>query len=669
MLLAFLLFVGTMLVFVLVVPSSYQGKTRILLKPSTATGSLLARLDLQQEFTVTSVVEYDTDIGLALTLPLARKVIDELQLKDRFGSEMTAEKLVKPSILNLLWPRPGVKVDQYEDSTILVVRATSGDPEEAAGIANLLAKYYLEKRRDIVRHEYTAAKEFVEQQIVAVRDRYYHSLERMKDFKIAEDAIDLDRTVEILMAKIASLFDAYENNESSLLLEKREIEELEHYLGRMEMLRLDSKEFTENPRLADLKLKLKAYLVELSGKSVDFTPSHPAYQQVVKERDEVERLIRQEVEMIFNQQRFAVDPLYDELFEKNIDRKINVELGLIKRQLLGDLKNTYQERLLAVPLKSFTHSKLTAELEVNADLYQNLRATLTEMGIAESIAFAGYQVVESAELPKKVHFPNKKLIMVVAVILGGIWALIAGFLVEYTDDTLRYNEDIEQFQYVNLLGRVYRLAGRGSGPLLDPSSPTSPAVETFRAILQRLSISGNFTPPATLMVTSSIRGEGKSTITANLALAYAMGGKKTLLVDGDLRTPRLGRIFAVAAGKGLSNLLAGEMEGVVPLATSFANLDLLPSGPVPADPYDLLERGDPGAILARFQQDYALVIIDSPPLTLSDTVILSRKTAAPVLLVARPGRVSYGTLAASLELLKRSGVVLCGVVTNRDRVA
>jgi len=668
-LMAFLVFVFAVLAFTLVVTPSYKATTKVLVKSSSATNSLLTALKMQLlPFAIPS--EYDTDISLALSKSLVKKVIDKFQIKDRFGREMREEKFIKSSFLNLFWPQPAVEVEQYKESTILEISAISVDSMESAKIANLMAECFVQKRKEIVRDEYKQTKIFVEQQVISLRQRYYSSLEKMSDFMTAEKSIDFELEAQNLINKINETIIFREANDNSLVLYEKEIKENKRYLENMGEYRKEYEEFIENPRLNDLKGKLHVALISLAGKEIDFLPSHPEYRQVVNEIDKQKELIRKELtqELVFSKERSSINPLHDAIYKKYIDNKVNLELAFIKKDLLNQTIGKYQEELLTFPLKKIKQSKLALELEVSSNMYNNLLSYLAESEIAQSIDFANYRIAEFAKQPQKVNFPNKKLNMILGIILGCLWAFFIGFFVEYTDDTLRSHEDIKRLGNINLLGRVYKGSGFTSKLLLNPSLPKSQVVETYRSMKNNIYIAGNGQPPETLIITSSVKGEGKSTIATNLAMAYAMEGRQTLLVDGNLRLPRIHKLLPVVKNKGFSGLLNGaEIKDCVS-NTGFKQLDVLTSGPVPDDPGGLIEACKLEAVLADFHLSYDLVIFDSPPLAAAgDAILLHRKMAADSILVAEPGKVTYKVLADSLSMFEKSGGKLIGVVVNKVR--
>jgi len=666
---AYLIFISAVLAFTLIVTPSYKATTTILVKSSSATNSLLTSLGLQASAFVLPT-EYDTDISLALSKSLARKVIDELQIKDRFGRDMREDKFVKSSILNFLWPQPAVKVEQYEDSTILEVSAFSADPKEAAEIANLLAMYFVEKRKELVSNEYQESRLFVEQQIGALRQNYYASLEKLSNFMIVEGSIDLDLEATNLINKIRDIIVSRDANNNALVLYEQELQESERYLGEIGKYRKEYREFIKNPRINELKSSLNSTLVTLAGKKIDFLPTHPEYRQTTTEMKKLEELIRKELahDLTFNKEQVAINPLHDDLYKKYIDIKINLALAHIKKELFNKLIDTYQEELLTFPLKKTKQSKLALELEVTSNLYNNLLAYLNESEIAQSIQFGNYRICESAKPPQKVLFPNKKLNLVLGIILGCLWALVIGFLIEYTDDTLRSHEDINQFDSIHLLGRVYKYFGYRANLLLNPSLPRSPLVETYRSIKNNIYMAGNGSPPETIVVTSSIKGEGKSTVAANLGMVYAMAGKHTLLVDIDLHSPGLHTLFAGPAKKGFAGLLTGSKIEDCLTKSGFNHLEVLPCGPVPDDPGAVIETCRLDDILADLHLTYDLVIFDSPPLnTIAGALLLNKKIAADFILVAEPGKVTYKVLADSLSLFKKSGRNRVGVVVNKVR--
>lgn len=293
---SFVFFVGAVLLFTLLVPSAYKSTVKILVKPANAENDILTGLQLQT-ISSTAYTEYDTEIGLALSKPLAAELIKKFDLKDRFGGEMREEKFVKSSFLNLLWPQPSVSVEQYEDSTMLEITAISYDKQQAADMAELLANLYIEKRQEILRKEYTDSKETVLKQIESVRQHYYQQLDNLFDFMVNDGVLDLDAEVQQLLAKIAALISDQETTLENIQTYEREIKETREYLAKTDSFREDSKDISENQIFKDLKGQLNIALVNLASKKVDYLPSHPEYQEVDNQIKEIEELLRHEVEL------------------------------------------------------------------------------------------------------------------------------------------------------------------------------------------------------------------------------------------------------------------------------------------------------------------------------------------------------------------------------------
>jgi len=243
--------------------------------------------------------------------------------------------------------------------------------------------------------------------------------------------------------------------------------------------------------------------------------------------------------------------------------------------------------------------------------------------------------------------------------------------VEYLDDTLKTPEDVERVLGLNVLGFVadMRPAGKSAEEVYILREPRSPVSEAFRSLRTNLEFAGVEKPITTILVSSPGPGEGKTTVAVNLAAIFSQARKRVILVDADLRRPRVHQMLGMSNREGLSNLFLGSagmayIGRVGRIREGLPRLLVVPSGTLPPNPAELLGSSRMGQILDEMSRYVDTVIIDTPPSIVADAQILAAKVDA-VLLVIQPGKTSAETARASLDTFQRAGARVVGVVMNR----
>ena len=196
--------------------------------------------------------------------------------------------------------------------------------------------------------------------------------------------------------------------------------------------------------------------------------------------------------------------------------------------------------------------------------------------------------------------------------------------------------------------------------------PKSEAAEAYRALRTSILLSSFGAPPKVILVTSALPQEGKTTISANSALVLAQRGNRVLLLDADLRRPGIEKLFGIKARGGLSTLISGvdKLEDVLVHSTEVPNLWIMPAGPIPPQPAELLSSTLMKEYIARWRNEFDHVVIDTPPcLSVTDAVVLSPE-ADRVILVARSGKTTKPALRRASELLLQVNARVMGVVLN-----
>jgi polysaccharide biosynthesis transport protein len=316
------------------------------------------------------------------------------------------------------------------------------------------------------------------------------------------------------------------------------------------------------------------------------------------------------------------------------------------------------------------------EYEANRNLYDGLQQRLRTASVQSGLESLEVDVVDQALPPAEPQLRPQSTVILTALVFGLLAGIVAAFLMESLDTGLRSIAEIESITELPSLAIIPRArrssvdqaatlstAQRNVGILTQPKSQFA---EAFRSLRTSLLLSNTGHPPKYIVLTSATPSEGKTTAASNLAAILAQRDTRVLLIDGDLRRPNIHHRFGLNGKIGLTTVLTGatKLEETVQRVPEIPNLDILPSGPVPPFPTEMLSSDAMETILKRCGDLYDYIVIDSPPiLSVTDGVILARQADA-VVLVVRHGKSSKHVVRRARDLLLRSGAAITGIVLN-----
>ncbi len=329
-----------------------------------------------------------------------------------------------------------------------------------------------------------------------------------------------------------------------------------------------------------------------------------------------------------------------------------------------------QVAALAMKSQAAEYQRLRSEQERLRTLSDNLDNRIKEVSVAQSAGALNINVFEPALASDNPTKPAKSKLMGVALIAGLVLGAAFGILREWIDPRVRSADEIKGNLGLAVLGVVPRMPAsrtaeaRGWAVHLESMSPVA---EAFRSVRTAVTI-GLGGKARSILITSADRGDGKSTLASNLAIAMAKAGKRVLLVDCDFRAPVQHRIFGVSDDVGVASVLAaGEpMESAI-RRTAVERLDVLPCGPVPRDPSEILNSEQFVSVLEGFAAVYDHVLIDSPPTSVFNDARIIGATCDATLLVVRADKTNRRLLEAARDGLQSVGATIAGVVLNDVR--
>ena len=309
--------------------------------------------------------------------------------------------------------------------------------------------------------------------------------------------------------------------------------------------------------------------------------------------------------------------------------------------------------------------QLEARLTQYRGLYSNLVTNYEQVRLAEAQTSTNVVVSQPAISPTEPVSPKTTTNVILGVLAGLLLATVIIIIVDILDDTLKNPDDIRQKFNLPILGFISIHAMEDDKPI-SLSQPRSPVAESFRSLRTNITYSSVDKPLRRILITSTMPQEGKTTISSNLAVVFAQGEKKSILIDADLRRPQVHHKFGIPNRVGLSELFVSNWDAIPQVIQSsiYPGLSVITSGGLPPNPAELLTSQKMTHIMDYLNQDYSLIVLDTPPvLSVTDAAALAPAVDG-VILVAQPGKTRLREFQQALSQLRAVNARILGVVLN-----
>jgi capsular exopolysaccharide synthesis family protein len=545
--------------------------------------------------------------------------------------------------------RGRLTAERAGESYAISIKFTSTDPVKAARLATAVAELYVREQLGAKQTAASRAAEWLSGRLTELRTRLLESENAIAAFKAENELIDSREGVTLNAAQLSALH-------SQLIETRAQRAERESKLGLLRRVRSGGESFetvTEilaSPVITHLKTLQTELLREEAQLSQEYGPRHPKIIEVKAEKQEIADKIYREVQNIINAFESEVS------FLRNRERALEQSLDQAKQNV-------------AVGQRAEVHlAELQREAEANRELYKALLDRYKKLTEQQETIEAGAEVISTAPVPNGPSFPQPKLIVAVgftgSLIIAGLLALIA----ETMRSGLRSTREIERALGVSCLSHVPQIKGAFRAHEYPTLKPRSAYAEAIRAVHVGLQFAQLDRQPRVVLVTSSLPGEGKTTLALSLAATAAAAGHSTIILDLDLRHPSV----RPAAGQpmtapGIVELVTGDvrLEEAIYTDPVQPNLDMITVRRNPINPSDVLASKQMAQLIAKLRTKYKLIVLDLPPLLGITDAKIAMHLADAVVFVVRWGKTKTEVAENAIAALRECRAPIAGAVLTQ----
>lgn len=532
---------------------------------------------------------------------------------------------------------------------LVEVRVEHADPKLATTIANTFADTFVDDNKELRRTRALEAVKWMDAEVDEKEKEVFKADEDLQKYKEKHDMVSLEASQNIILQSVIQAQADLSRAQSVA----NEATQIASEVARMvkEGQSLESiPEVAQSPTVRDLKIRLSERETILQGLLTKYKEKWPDVGSARRELESTRQAFDEECRKI-----------YDSI-------QTRAQLAKSTERKMQEVQESKQEALQKLNRLKIEYDQLNRKAEQMKSLYGSLLARIQELQVSSKNSVNNMRVIDHADVPL-VHVKPQIPVVLVLGILGG---LAVGFglayFVNYLDDSIKNQEDIENILKLPFLGYVpnIRAADLHERDLYAHIHPRSSAAESFRTLRAAISLASRADKMRVFGVTSSIPSEGKSLCASNFAIVTAQAGLRTILVDADLRRPSVHKAFQIHAPVGIAAYLQGTTERIEDIIhkSEAPNLDVMVCGPIPSNPSELLETPRMDLLLAELRKRYDRVILDCPPISaVSDPLVMGSK-ADGMLYVMKFKKIRREHARRSVQRLHDAGIQIVGVVLN-----
>ena len=601
----------------------------------------------------------DTKASSSLLSGIASQVTKlVLRLRNIFSSPETGQSIAENSISTVdtneareedviaSIVQAGLQVSPIKDTRIVTISFRAKDPAIAQLVSDAVVKAYMDEMLEMKLSLSSYSVKWMSTKADEERARLEASEGGLQKFMRDNDLVTVENKLALLPQKLADFggeLNKLEAEKENLQEQIQQVRSTSKNVERLENLPL----FADNSVLKNIRERIYTAKQTKQDLSKKFGSKHP---QMIK--------INDELRILEDERRAEVNRVVSSLTNK-------YELVVAQeKNLSASLKNAKTE-MLSLNERFMQYTTMKREADSNRVLFDTLQASIKKESVTEQAQNVNIWVIKKAKRPQMPSSPNIPRSLLLGLLVGLFSGGALAFLVEHLDNTVKNHKDLQDRYGLTVLGAVEELKEKGQS-IDDYISlkPLSPLAESYRLIRTGLLLSSAEHPPRKILLTSMSPQEGKTATTVNIARVLAQSASRVLIIDCDLRRPRMNTALGVNSEHGLSSYLAGNHEDKIILEIPGENISFMPSGPIPPNPAELLGSARMKLLVDELAGMFDFVLLDSPPVeSVTDSLALSQYVDGTIIVV-HGNKTTYDMLDSGVRKLQSVNSRILGFVLN-----
>mgnify|MGYP001253282504 FL=1 len=604
------------------------------------------------------------------------KVLDESY------SEEIGEKYAKRIQNNLSVGRNG-------GTNMIWLTYVSKNADEARRIVNSIVRRFEQKDKEWTNKYAINSVSFLDSLVTLQEKKIEISDNNKMRFMLENNLYSMEANSSVIISQINAYEMELYNINTELSIQQKQIDFLKSKFSNQELMLTGQLMNNINLQLSSLRKEVGRIESQIALNSGIYGTEHGSVIELYEKLRLIKEEINKKVSLLIEKGITIDDPLV--VRNEQISQILSLEnsmFGLnLRREQNEKMLDLFKTKLNSIPETNMIMERMNREDEILNEHYQQLVQTLETTKMNNVIEKGDVQIVDLAKKPSRPFTPNHQRDIMIFCFFGLGAALVIVFLIEFVDNTIKTIDEIEKYDknVIGVIPAIGKISSQGflnrylenktftalggekgiKRKIITRDNPKSPISESYRGLRTNILLS-NTKDIKSILVSSAGPGEGKTTTVANLAITFANLGRKTLLVDTDLRRPVIHSVFNVKREPGVTNYLSGQTDDYHSLVKSseIENLSLMTSGLIPPNPSEMLGAKKMSEFVKKLESEWDMILFDSPPLVAVTDATMISKEIDSIILVIKAGQTDKKAFHHTMANLKNIDAPLDGIVMN-----